>query len=125
MENENFDTVYVDTTTSTQETPKSKAAAGVLAILLGTYGVHNFYLGYYKKAAIQLSITVGSILLMIIGTLILTVFTIVTMGIGSVLFPFLFILIAGPFAVQVWSLIEGVQILSGQITVDGKGNPIE
>lgn len=36
---------------------KSKIAAGVLGILLGTFGVHNFYLGYTGKAVAQLLIT--------------------------------------------------------------------
>ncbi|MEG1782913.1 MAG: TM2 domain-containing protein [Oscillospiraceae bacterium] len=34
--------------------PKSKFIAGVLAILLGSAGIHNFYLGYTKKGVIQL-----------------------------------------------------------------------
>ncbi len=33
---------------------KSKMAAGLLGIFLGGLGVHNFYLGYTKKAIIQL-----------------------------------------------------------------------
>ncbi|MBO5164498.1 MAG: TM2 domain-containing protein [Ruminococcus sp.] len=33
---------------------KSKMAAGLLGIFLGAYGIHNFYLGYTKKAVIQL-----------------------------------------------------------------------
>lgn len=33
---------------------KSKMAAGLLGIFLGGYGIHNFYLGYTKKAVIQL-----------------------------------------------------------------------
>ncbi len=33
---------------------KSKLVAGLLGILLGSLGVHNFYLGYTKKAVIQL-----------------------------------------------------------------------
>ncbi|MDD3303562.1 MAG: TM2 domain-containing protein [Clostridia bacterium] len=37
---------------------KSKTAAGVLGILLGSFGVHNFYLGYTGKAVAQLLITV-------------------------------------------------------------------
>ncbi|MCI8497178.1 MAG: NINE protein [Clostridiales bacterium] len=37
---------------------KSKIAAGVLGILIGSFGVHNFYLGYTTKAVIQLLITV-------------------------------------------------------------------
>ena len=33
---------------------KSKFVAGIVAILLGTLGIHNFYLGYYKKGITQL-----------------------------------------------------------------------
>lgn len=33
---------------------KSKLVAGLLAIFLGTFGVHNFYLGYTGKAVTQL-----------------------------------------------------------------------
>lgn len=37
---------------------KSKVAAGVLGILLGCLGIHNFYLGYTTKGIIQVAITV-------------------------------------------------------------------
>lgn len=37
---------------------KSKLTAGLLGIFLGSFGVHNFYLGYIAKAVIQLVITV-------------------------------------------------------------------
>ena len=36
---------------------KSKLAAGLLGIFLGSIGVHNFYLGYTGKAMAQLLIT--------------------------------------------------------------------
>ena len=36
---------------------KSKIAAGILGILVGCFGVHNFYLGYTGKAVAQLLIT--------------------------------------------------------------------
>ena len=36
---------------------KSKMVAGLLGIFLGTFGIHNFYLGYTTKAVIQLCIT--------------------------------------------------------------------
>ncbi len=39
---------------------KSKIAAGLIAIFLGSFGVHNFYLGYTNKAVAQLLITVLS-----------------------------------------------------------------
>ena len=39
---------------------KSRLAAGLLGILLGCLGIHNFYLGYTGKAVGQLLITVLS-----------------------------------------------------------------
>ena len=39
---------------------KSKIVAGILGILLGCFGVHNFYLGYTNKAVAQLLISVLS-----------------------------------------------------------------
>ena len=39
---------------------KSKVAAGILGILLGTLGIHNFYLGYTGKAVAQLLISLLS-----------------------------------------------------------------
>lgn len=39
---------------------KSKIVAGLFGIFLGTFGVHNFYLGYTKKAIAQLLITLLS-----------------------------------------------------------------
>ena len=39
---------------------KSKMAAGLLGIFLGSLGVHNFYLGYTGKAVAQLLITLLS-----------------------------------------------------------------
>ena len=39
---------------------KSKIAAGLLGIFLGSFGVHNFYLGYTTKAVIQLVLTVAT-----------------------------------------------------------------
>lgn len=74
---------------------KSKILAGVLGIFLGTYGVHNFYLGNTGKAVAQLLLgTVGCFI-----------------GVG-------------PIISYVWGMIEGVQILSGTITADGTGSPI-
>ena len=44
-------------TTSTSSDAKSKLVAGLLGIFLGSFGVHNFYLGYTGKAVAQLLIT--------------------------------------------------------------------
>lgn len=34
--------------------PKNRIIAGLLAVFLGSLGIHNFYLGYTKKGVIQL-----------------------------------------------------------------------
>ena len=47
-------------TKNTDPNAKSKIAAGLLGILLGAFGVHNFYLGNTGKAVGQLLITVLS-----------------------------------------------------------------
>ena len=47
----------VQPTVNADPTAKSKLVAGLLGIFLGYLGVHNFYLGYNKKAIAQLVIT--------------------------------------------------------------------
>lgn len=90
------------------ENAKQKVVAGVLAIVLGQFGVHNFYLGNNKTAIIQLCVSLGGYVL---GTL-LAVFCI-----G-------FLLYLAPVAMGIWGIIEGVQILTGKITTDAAGNPL-
>lgn len=41
-------------------TYKSKVTAGVLGIILGAFGIHNFYLGYTAKGVVQLLMTICS-----------------------------------------------------------------
>ncbi len=45
---------------NTNPEAKSKLVAGLLAILVGALGIHNFYLGFTGKAVAQLLITVLS-----------------------------------------------------------------
>lgn len=75
---------------------KSKIAAGILGIFLGSLGIHNFYLGYTGKAVAQLLLT-------LIGW--------IACGLGPV--------IAG-----IWGLIEGILILTGSMSQDANGNPL-
>ena len=74
---------------------KSKLTAGLLAIFIGTLGIHNFYLGYTGKAVTQLLVS--------------TVAGIVTCGISTI-------------GIAIWALVEGILILTGSIDRDGNGN---
>ena len=85
---------------------KSKLAAGLLGIFLGSLGVHNFYLGHTGKAVGQL-----------VGTIVGYVLLIVVIGI---------FIIAG---ISIWALIEGILILSARPGsypwgVDARGIPL-
>lgn len=71
--------------------------AGLLGIFGGALGMHNFYLGFRNRAIAQLLITL----------------------LGSFCFGI------GPCVSAIWGLVEGIQILSGDKTVDGDGRPIE
>jgi hypothetical protein len=56
---------------------KEKMVAGLLGILIGGFGVHNFYLGYTTKGIIQIVVTIvtcglGSLWGLVEGILILT-----------------------------------------------------
>ncbi len=73
---------------------KSKMAAGLLGIFLGSLGIHNFYLGYTGKAVAQLLITILSCGFLAIVS-------------------------------EIWGLIEGIQILTGSISVDANGVPLK
>lgn len=56
-QNGNGNSVNKQSTDSCRQS-KSKLAAGLLAILVGCFGVHNFYLGYTGRAVVQLLLTV-------------------------------------------------------------------
>ncbi len=74
---------------------KLKILAGVLAILVGSLGIHNFYLGYTKKGVIQLVV--------------------------SLALSWTFV---APLAVGVWAIIDAVNIFTGK-TTDAEGRPLK
>jgi hypothetical protein len=53
---------YDDTASATPEIepsePKNRMGFMILGALLGPFGAHNWYAGYYRKAGAQLAITV-------------------------------------------------------------------
>ncbi len=102
---------------------KSKVAAGLLAVFLGKFGVHNFYLGYTKRAAVQLGLMIFSYVI-VFASFFSTAASSYYFMRDSAVFSLLaaviiFLLLAG--GVRIWSFIEGILILCGKIKKDGKG----
>ncbi len=92
--------VFAPTPAAPAQEQKSKMAAGLMGILLGFFvgglGIHNFYLGYTKKAVAQL-------LICILGAC----------------------LVFGPLVSGIWCIVDGIRILTGSINVDGNGVPLK
>lgn len=77
---------------------KSKLAAGLLGIFLGSLGIHRFYLGYVGIGVIQILMTL--------------VFSWLTCGISAM-------------AAGIWGLVEGIMILAGSMNQDSQGRPLK
>lgn len=84
-----------------QQQNKSKLVAALLAFFVGTFGIHNFYLGYTKKATWQLVLT-------IVGLLTSCIF----IGIIPII------------GVAIWALVDAIYILTGKIACDANGVPL-
>lgn len=106
---------------------KSKIAAGLLGIFFGVYGIHNFYLGYYKKAAVQLGLVLFSYIMyggvlfvsMTFSDALLSDTGIIAFLIAAVVFALL------RFGVRIWAFVEAVLIFCGKIKKDGKGRMLK
>lgn len=105
---------------------KSKIAAGLLGIFLGSYGVHNFYLGYYKRAGVQLGLVIFAYIAFFasfFGLAMSDPYMSDSAALGFVLITFLFIIIV--CGVSIWAFVESILIFCGKINKDGKGRMLK
>lgn len=82
---------------------RSRYAAAAFGIVMGAFGVHNFYLGNIGRGIGQAAITLGVYCLVM----------------GYVLPGFAGLLLSG-----LWGFIEGVLIAVGDIKTDAYGKPL-
>lgn len=75
---------------------KSKLIAGLLALFLGSLGIHNFYLGNTNKGIAQLCLTI-----------------------------FGWIICVGPIIAEIWAFVEAIMIFTGSISTDATGNQLK
>ena len=76
---------------------RSKIAAGMLGILVGSLGIHRFYLGFNTIGTIQLVLGLCGIF---------------TCGVTTL-------------AAHVWGIVDGVLILTGSLNKDAQGRPLK
>jgi len=84
--------------------PKNMVVAVLLALFLGTLGIHNFYLGYTQKGVIQLVLTV--------------------VGWAT---SWLLVGLVAVLAVAVWVIVDIIQIATrqGPYVTDANGIPLQ
>jgi len=105
---------------------KSKIVAGLLGIFLGLYGVHNFYLGYVKKAVVQLAMVIISYVMYFASLFSMTGdFMMISeydvLGALGTIVIFALVMLA----VRIWTFVEAILILCGKIDKDGKGRSLK
>ena len=100
--------------------PRSRAVAGLLAIILG-FGIYSLYLKKIKKGMIQFFVPSISILLLGIMVLICNNISDVRIIVLGFFIP-LFITMVLILIMHLWCIIEGLLILLGLINEDGNGN---
>lgn len=81
--------------------PRRRVTAALLAFFLGMFGIHNFYLGYMRKGLLQLIISVLSLVILFLG---------------------FSLIIGAPIVMGIWAIMEGIQLVAGNIRVDADGN---
>ena len=82
--------------------PRRRFTAALLAFTIGMFGFHNFYLGYMRRALLQLTLSVLSLAIMLF---------------------FQFYLVCGvPIFTYVWACFEGIKLVIGNTRVDADGN---
>lgn len=99
-----------------KKSSKSKVAAGLLGIFLGTWGAHNFYIKRTGRAIVQLLMSVFFFLtyfsFMICVSADVDDFA---LGFFGVLF---FVGFLVQLAVRIWSFIEAILLLCGNTDID-------
>ncbi len=93
---------------------KSKVVAALLAIFLGNFGIHDFYLGNKRNGIIKLGMTIVGIALMVVGFA--SVATTETVTLPALAIVGYLILLG----VSIWALVDFIRILTGSYEpVDG------
>ncbi|WP_223827786.1 TM2 domain-containing protein [Hymenobacter armeniacus] len=86
---------------------RSKGVAVVLALLLGVFGAHQFYLGYVGRGFLYLGLTAAAAMFLTLGLL--------AIAFGGPYGGFITVAVLVAFAVQAWLISDIVRILTGSL----------
>ena len=95
---------------------KSRVAAGLLGLFLGSLGIHRFYLGNWCIGLSQLLLTMAGTVIGIFSAALSWVCCLAFVGAGAGMALIL--------ASALWGSIEGILILCGVVKRDAAGRPL-
>lgn len=87
---------------------KSPEVAGVLGIILGSVGAHDWYLGNKKGAWIHVALVILSVVLLIVSAIVLPLVNSSDTSISETLGTLTMVILIGN---AVWGVLEGILIL--------------
>lgn len=87
---------------------KSVEVAGVLGIILGSVGAHDWYLGNKKGAWMHVGILIASVILLVVGSIVLPLVNSSDTEISETLGMVTMTILIGN---AVWGVLEGILIL--------------
>ncbi|MDD4984606.1 MAG: TM2 domain-containing protein [Dehalococcoidales bacterium] len=100
--------------------PKSRLAATLLAVFLGAFGAHRFYLGKYGSAAGMLILTIIYFIVAgVTGTGIMFQPNLAMMNLWALGFALIPLMIVG-----IWAFVDFIVVVSGHMR-DGKGRRVK
>ncbi|GEM_PF-185889 len=100
--------------------PKSRLAATLLAVFLGAFGAHRFYLGKYGSAAGMLVLTIIYFIIAgVTGTGIMFQPNLAMMNLWALGFALIPLMI-----VSIWAFVDFIVVVSGHMK-DGKGRRVK
>ncbi|MDD5590926.1 MAG: TM2 domain-containing protein [Dehalococcoidales bacterium] len=106
--------------TGSDISPKSRLAATLLAVFLGAFGAHRFYLGKYGSAAGMLVLTILYFVIAgVTGTGIMFQPNLAMMNLWALGFALIPLMI-----VSIWAFVDFIVVVSGHMK-DGKGRRVK
>ncbi len=104
------------------ENQKSALAAGLFALFLGNFGVHDFYLGCKARGIIK--ILLSFVWLAVLMAMIPVAVTEEIIAV-AIIVPLFFLSLLCAVAASIWSLVDAIMLLCGARKVDARGNSLK
>ncbi len=107
------------------ENQKDAFAAGLLALFLGCFGVHDFYLGYKGRGFVKLALIFWWLLLTLIFVILAACGIATSWAVLGLSVVFTVLGCITMSAAGIWALVDAILLLCGLKKTDARGNQLK